>query len=271
MNFCPHMPTATEPSHATNETVGLAAADTMAGPGQSPGQAPPRTEEDTAREQLHLACYSWGFRNSTTHGLLLRLDHLEPRDGTATAPPITSMSEGTKEGESAERKRDTALAARRMPEMLRPMPNTSPERASVMMLAARKAGVQAIVLLLAERLGRGAEAAKEAAAAADDARQYRLSREIMSDNATWVESTPSAPLVSKRVAVAKPVAMKSPVYTMLRTEKRELPQIPWPEVHLLFMRGARTDEEAGRDDTLQGNSTARRSGGDPRRRVEEGL
>ena len=57
----------------------------------------------------------------------------------------------------------------------------------------------------------------------------------MSDNATWVESTPSAPLVSKRVAVAKPVAMKSPVYTMLRTEKRELPQIPWPEVHPLPM------------------------------------
>ena len=54
----------------------------------------------------------------------------------------------------------------------------------------------------------------------------------MSDNATWVESTPSAPLVSKRVAVAKPVAMKSPVYTMLRTEKRELPQIPWPEAPL---------------------------------------
>ena len=51
--------------------------------------------------------------------------------------------------------------------------------------------------------------------------------------AECAELTPSAALVSKRVAAAAPAAMNVAVYAIERTEKRELPQMPWPDVHPL--------------------------------------
>ena len=135
-------------------------------------------------------------------------------------------------------KNPETFAALRMPETVRPTPNTRPASASATRDRVSCAPVDASSFFLASAL-LAAPMPRNAAADAATIPTYLVMTSAAgvtrSFRAECAELTPSAALVSKRVAAAAPAAMNVAVYAIERTEKRELPQMPWPDVHPLPM------------------------------------